>query len=769
MRYIQLKQAIKLFGWVYIGVRHNFKKKEKQILSYMNDERFHLEIPIENIRIERYEKTGGGESVKRLDYTEHGKKLREQTQSIKQNELSKRDSVYTSDLYLQISTPEAVTLKSQRLKIEELGFEVLSYSNTDKSTGTVKIKKEQLDTFEEKLDNYIESDDNIGKTYFSPIEEICSIPLESKIKAEIDLDSEEEVEIIINLFQALTPKEKLAINGVILNELKQFSKKVNHRNFINGITSIECKLQARHIPLIVSEFTTIKEIKPNQTFYVESSTPAEKIPDALVVRSVISESMICIIDSGISSAGGIFDNLIKQRQTQFLPTGSVDSDYEHGTFVASRCLFGDNIDDCLATNYLQPYCNVIDIPIFGIDFFGAKTYPTEFNLRSAIEDVVLQFHSTIKVYNLSLGAPDAIRDYEFTELAKLLDYLSKEYKILFVIAAGNIRRPLGDFPCGHFGSNDSRIGSPAESLLGLSVGSIAKYSNPNALSNQDFLSPFSRIGPGADLGIKPEVVAHGGNLIRPYTSTPRVSTYGISHNGISLAVDNGTSHSAPIISQYAQKLFDCYPISDPNLVKALLCHFSESRNIHDGLTENNSKYLGFGEPIIENALTAGENNAAYIYEGLLDQDNYQYVSFHIPSSLAAGMFDSKLKVKITIAYDPPVNPDNEIEYSKTRISAQLFKPTETHMKAINISGENKYNVPWNPIIQFEKCFSRSYFTGEWSLRLRLYTRGNLPANYLQDYSVVIEIIDTGNGTDVYSDIKNEFGELYKKIEIKIAV
>src|ERR1035437_8876855 len=110
----------------------------------MSDEKFHFEIPINNVRTERYDKTGGGKSVKRLNPSEHGKKLKEQTSTLKNNEISKKDFLYTSDLYLQIVTPEDVTLKSQQLKIEELGFEVLSYSNTNKSIGTARIKKDKL-------------------------------------------------------------------------------------------------------------------------------------------------------------------------------------------------------------------------------------------------------------------------------------------------------------------------------------------------------------------------------------------------------------------------------------------------------------------------------------------------------------------------------------------------------------------------------------------------------------------------------------------------
>ena len=140
----------------------------------------------------------------------------------------------------------------------------------------------------------------------------------------------------------------------------------------------------------------------------------------------------------------------------------------------------------------------------------------------------------------------------------------------------------------------------------------------------------------------------------------------------------------------------------------------------------------------------------------------------MPNTLAADEPDTKLNIKITVTYDPPVNPDNETEYSNARISAKLIKPTESGNREINIAGENNYNLPWNPIIQFEKSFSRSYLCGEWDLRLRLYTRGNISEDYLQDYSVVIEIIDLESGTSVYDDIEKEFGSIYERIKIKLA-
>jgi hypothetical protein len=732
----------------------------------MSEDKFHFEIPKENIRNIKYDKQGFAPSVQRISHTEHGQKLKTQTQEFINTEFKKKDIEFISDLFLQIETPEKITIKSQKQKIENLGFELLSFSAKNESIGTAKIGKDKLNEFGNRLETYINSPENTGKTYFSPIESISSIPPENKIDENINYESNENIEIVINLFNAISPKELFAITNSIEAELRQFSEDVKKRNFKNGVSSLHCTIQAKFLPQVATDFSTIKEIKTSQTFVVPQSIPSDSLPNPLTINPPKSDSLICIVDSGINK-NGIMDSLIKEQLIYTNPA-SIDCDYNHGTFVASRCVFGDDIDNCLGTHSLNPYCNLIDLSVFGVNISGQIIGPSEFLLRTAIEETVEKYENIVQVYNLSLGVNSPIKDSEFSDLAKLLDYLSKEYKVLFVIAAGNISSLLGTFPTDHYGSSLSRIGCPAESLLGLTVGSIAKHTNAIALSDVNFISPFSRIGPGADFGIKPELVAHGGNLIGPYANSPRLSAYGISKDGKNLSVDNGTSYSAPIISQYAQKLFDAYPQSDPNLVKGLLCHFSESRSNHDELNESELNYVGFGEPNIERALTAGDFNAAYIYEGQLDQDNYQYVGFHIPSTLTADQEDTKLRVKITVTYDPPVNPDNEKEYSEARITATLFKNTTNGMRDITISADDKYNLPWNPIIQFEKSFSRSYLAGLWELRLRLYTRGKVKKDYLQDYSVVIEIIDDNGGTDVYTNVETEFSDIYKKIEVTIA-
>ncbi len=351
------------------------------------DKKYHLRIPNENVRNEKYEKTGGGVSVQRVNHSEHGQKLKAASIETFGFEASKKDFDFTDNLFLQLETPNEVSLKSQKFKIQNLGFEIIDYSKFNKSIGIAKINKERIGTFQSKLDEYIESKDNTGKTYFSPIENITNIPLENKINLDIDYESEEPVSIVINLYNQLSKKEKFSISKTILDELEKNAKDIKYNDFLNGVSSIECTIPANKIPDIVADYSTIREIEENKIFIVEAAMKSDPMPNPLKVEDVESDSAICIVDSGISSANGIFDPFIADVFPA-LPSGSVDATYDHGTFVASRCAFGDSIDSCLGTHKLKPYCYLIDAQVFGVDSTGSKINPSELDLRNAIQDIV---------------------------------------------------------------------------------------------------------------------------------------------------------------------------------------------------------------------------------------------------------------------------------------------------------------------------------------------------------------------------------------------
>lgn len=727
--------------------------------------KYHLEIPKENISKKEINKTGFGETVPRFNYSEHGILLRSNKEQFKEIEFSKKDLKVISDIFLQLSTLDNINIKSHILKIESLGFELVSLNYDNKSIANFKIDDIKFSEFENKLEEYIISPENKYKTYFSAIESIKAIPNETKISPEININSEDRYNLLINFFDGIKKEEINSLERLIRDEFSQNKFEYSFSNIANRIVTIKTQLNGLEIKTILNEFNSIKEITLNQNYFITNSVKGETITDDIKFEDVSSSSAICIFDSGITTAGNIIPNYVRDRINSYLPIGSISPQYSHGTFVASRCIYGDDIEYQITTKTLKPYCYVIDVPVFGINSSGDIVGLNDFDLAIAITEVVQSLYTEVKVYNLSLGNPNSLRDNERSHLGKTLDFLSKAFDILFVISSGNINSSLGNYPDNHFSNPNSRIGSPAESLLGLTVGSIAKYDDNGSLAKRNLISPFSKIGPGTDGGLKPELVSHGGNLMSPYTPFSRISTCGLYHDGMSLSYDNGTSFSSPIISRYAQMLFDYYPFAKTNLIKALLIHFAEKREIFENF-DFDFKFTGFGEPLIQNALFAN-NTATYLYQGELDMDNYDYVKFNIPQIFTDENSESKLKLKITIVYNPEVNLNNDSEYSKTRLSVKLVKNTSTGLKEISLSNSNIYTKQWSPIIQFEKSFTRNFEAGEWEVALRLYTRSINDSNFKQDYAIIIEVIDESGNINVYDEIKNDSNLNYNSYENEV--
>ena len=86
----------------------------------MNDDRYHFKIPLTNVRVEKFEKTGGGKTFLRENHSEHGRKLYDSAIKLKEVEFSKKDSKLTKDLFFQIETPEQLSINSEKLVLPRI-------------------------------------------------------------------------------------------------------------------------------------------------------------------------------------------------------------------------------------------------------------------------------------------------------------------------------------------------------------------------------------------------------------------------------------------------------------------------------------------------------------------------------------------------------------------------------------------------------------------------------------------------------------------------
>ncbi len=144
---------------------------------------------------------------------------------------------------------------------------------------------------------------------------------------------------------------------------------------------------------------------------------------------------------------------------------------------------------------------------------------------------------SVRIVNFALGDSDQPFANSLSPIARLLDWLSWKYRLLFVVSAGNHTSPLTvSIPPGGNAIDESaviqalyddhrhrRLLAPAEALNVLTVGAshednagawISPSSHQQTLVATDGLpSPFSALGRGYRRAVKPDVLAPGGRAV----------------------------------------------------------------------------------------------------------------------------------------------------------------------------------------------------------------------------------------------------------------
>jgi hypothetical protein len=214
----------------------------------------------------------------------------------------------------------------------------------------------------------------------------------------------------------------------------------------------------------------------------------------------------------------------------------------HGTGMASLIINGDlnNGQDLIK----QPiYCRPIMKPN---NFNSEECVPDDILIVDLVHRAVKRIFEgddgeeavapSIKVINFSIGDPSRQFNSSLSPLARLIDWLSQKYNVLFIISAGNSSDDiLLDISKDEFlrktedekskiiskkilqDSRNRRLLSPSESINAISVGALHDDNSPDNCNgslyncyNYSFPSPFSPFGNGYRRAIKPEILYSGG-------------------------------------------------------------------------------------------------------------------------------------------------------------------------------------------------------------------------------------------------------------------
>ncbi len=484
--------------------------------------------------------------------------------------------------------------------------------------------------------------------------------------------------------------------------------------------------------------------------------------------------IVVVVDSGISSDLPALESWVVGRSANVAPQYT---NTDHGTFVGGLICWGAHLNPNLPGVDTSP-CGVFDLQVLPNDdpSRGDVEELLESTFVQVLEVALKEHANKYKVWNLSLGSNQVCSLDEFSPLAEQLDNLQEKYRVSFVISAGNYTTPpLLDFPRSDGQIQSGRITSPADSVLGVTVGSVSHMDYQSNGPKQHCPSPFSRHGAGPNYVIKPDVIHYGGTC-----SLDGAHIGGIrSVNGTQSAENLGTSFAAPLVSRtLAQIYHQISPTPSPVLARGLITHHARDPRNAGRVPDDDVDCYGFGLPApAPYCLECTPYTSTLVFEDqlrpgyFLEWDDFPYP----PSLYRNGRYFGQ--IWMTVAFAPARGARWGTEYCETHIEAHFGvyyprKSRDTGKTKMTFKGlvppEHKnpgmlyesYQVEklrkWAPVRTYHGDLGSKGERGDrWRLKVQLLTRHSVEhqeAFKPQPFSLIVTIADPEKKADVYDEM-----------------
>jgi hypothetical protein len=510
--------------------------------------------------------------------------------------------------------------------------------------------------------------------------------------------------------------------------------------------SLKAELPPEGIEKVLShEYTKLFTSYDVMFFRPGGQCVVEKYPDGetgdFLKGTTSGEPVVAILDGAPFANHTLLENRLIVDDPDDFSSDYLANERKHGTAIASLICHGEldaNESPLTRPVYMRPIMKPDEN-----DFNSPRRehIPDYIFMEDIIERSVrrifegenneLPVAPTIKVINLSVGDASRMFFNQLSPAARLLDWLSYKYQVLFCVSAGNINTPLklemnetevkslpDEELIKHAMSKinsdirNRRLFAPAESINSLTVGAFhSDRSNPDYIGNRiDILpthnlpSPISAHGHGFRSSIKPEIYIPGGKQLYSYSLN---NTYNIANSplapGQKVATTpvnpgetnrhvytRGTSNAAALATRSAAQIFEVlnelreksdYNIPEEKiaiLLKTLLAHsasWGKSQQLLEECLKNINNARQF-KKTISRYLGFGIPNIQKVLEctaqrasaiGFGEIKKDEKHKFRLP--LPPGLSDSNemRRLIITLAWFSPVNPDNR-KFRKANLS-----------------------------------------------------------------------------------------------------
>lgn len=676
----------------------------------------------------------------------------------------------------------SVTLSGSRIAFKKLE-ELLSQASFDDASEEKYSKKQNLSREVFSVTSIVDKNDSSDKR------------LSKAITLLISSGYTDPINCILTVYYDRGQNEYDSFFEILNSKLGDKIAKVDSRFFISNM-SFRAYITPHEAQALLQDPETnfISFIKPTQIFGAQRTTPNSD-PSTLQIGALLTSESAVLIDSGVSSQ--ILNRFVSQREN-LLESGDV-VDTNHGTSVASRLLFGNDIFSGTQTGkQIFPVGKIIDFQVIHRDGNNDLFVPDD-RLMDAIDKSVRKYKNVATIFNLSISAQHQIDELNVNEITEMIDTYSNKNDVLFVCAVGNQK---GNFPLGYDAifntlGIDSCIASPGDALNALSVGSIASVADANSIcATPDFPSPFTRKGGIRKDYKKPELVAPGGNIkIDPS------NLYGAAHlldshrvygveviDSSGFSKDSGTSLSAPVITRECLRLLGylkksniqdrlpAFATNKANLVKALLIHSTE--RVKQAVLSNDAvkRAYGWGQPDSQAIIKDDDNQFTVVYADKISfSEKKQKVLIKLPEFL----LNKPVELTFTFVYNPPVNKNFQ-EYKMIDLQPSIrfihpkgveegdedFGKTRAIANNPTHSWEDYRNIHFNTV-HFKK--TRSRLTGlDLEVLVSMLISNRLleenvgsENNISQNYSFILTVKDLSESGQLRSEIlnTNQFFEL----------
>jgi hypothetical protein len=718
-----------------------------------NNQKEHFWIPDEEVI--RIEKTITSRPKPRnIKYSEHGAKLSSSLQSIKDtlSKVSADDSLSDFDLMVfKIELPEDQKIKDKKDLFDSTGLNVKAVKDQNNAIVTTSISRFQ--NLKHRIEKYTES--GTGKSYFDYIEDFKPYIGNEKDsrglqKTKSSDEAPNEVDVQLMLLPNLdTDVYENVLKKILAKISSQSHKLMSEPYYLSDKTPIIRAVISTSSLFHFENDPAIYRIEETDFFSADSSLSSDlDLTNLEIDENVVIENLpiVTILDSGVKFPTNLQPLIVDSWNEDGL-TGNC----EHGTKVASRVSF-KYISDYIAQNKVVPRariidCNIIDNEV-SIDTFLKR-----------IQEAVLNFNDISKIFNLSANTKKTIEGDEMSILGYELDMLHLKYNVQFIVSAGNhnlwnVEEDLGDI----IDDDDSRIASPADSMMSIVVGATSGASHPHSLSQKNQIASYSRRGPGFNGFNKPDLTAFGGSITKVLdcVSVPSDKYSLLLDCHGKLSPDAGTSFTAPVVAGDYAEILNAVPNKDILIAKALLYHNAkpmwDEEDIDDDELALARSLYGRGLSNVNDSIHSTPSKVTFVRKGVLNRTTKERVKVYMPDILAAQVGRNIARVSVTCVTMPTVDRTKGTEYLGAYIRASLKKSSDNPNILRGVQPKSRVDrQKWDTIHQFTKLFSK-FNSGDWQIWLEMFSRWDAVDQDVS-YALIVTIEDVSNKLDIYSEIE----------------